>query len=207
MNAVVENTSFSILFPSYRITYLQSILPDLTTLLSSYFISTKLVDTELTITTMPQIEDLYMIIRARDMVQAISRGVLLETAKALLDEKNHIVSNIINIKKMVPQDSVFINRRDRLLGPNNNTLKAIKLLTKTEITVKGKSVTIIGKYTGVEEATKIVIQTMNNIHPIYQIKYLMAKKQLSMDKNKENEDWKKFLPEIKKKIKKEKRKI
>ncbi len=66
----------------------------------------------------------------------------IENAKKVLE--NNIFSEIIYLK--AKNDTVLNNRRQRLEGPNLSTLKAIKLLTKTEVFIQKKTVCVIGQY-------------------------------------------------------------
>jgi ribosomal RNA assembly protein len=112
--------------------------------------------------------DPYAIIKARDVIKLISRSVPYQQALRVMEDG--VFCEIIKIRSFVRNKERFIKRRQRLIGPNGDTLKALELLTECYILVQGSTVCVIGSFKNVKVLKRVIVDTMQNIHPIYHIK-------------------------------------
>jgi ribosomal RNA assembly protein len=192
-----EQSSFATLFPSYREQYIQQIFPKMKEMLHEVHvnISLDLREGSLTVSTTKKTIDPFIILKARDMIKLISRSVPLEKARKVLNDT--VYCDIVKISGMVRNKEKFVKRRQRLIGPNGSTLKALELLTECYILVQGQTVSIIGEHKGLKIARRVVEGTMKNQHPVYFIKELMIKRELAKNPEMANEDWSKFIPKFK----------
>jgi len=126
---------------------------------------------------LPNAEDPFLAIKARDFVHAVARGFNPDAAFILLDDD--IYFEIINLKLIVGDNANKLKRfRGRIIGREGRTRTVVEETTGTRISVYGYTVAIIGQYERLKVAKEAVYMLLGGAKHGTVYGYLEEKAQL-----------------------------
>lgn len=107
-------------------------------------------------------EDPLAVWKARYIVKAIGRGFSPETALKLLDDE--IILEIINLPDFVGKSKKAVMRqKGRIIGREGRTKEIIKEMTNVDISIYGKTVSLIGDMERIQVAKEAVQMILDGV--------------------------------------------
>lgn len=118
--------------------------------------------------------DASTLFRSRDVVQAIGRGFSPERALKLLNEDLNLL--VIDIEDFVSSPSDIQRIRGRIIGKNGKTRQIIEETTMTNISIYGRTVSIVGDMEHIDVAKEAVEMLINGALHDSVYRYLDSKR-------------------------------
>ncbi|MGB9937678.1 MAG: KH domain-containing protein [Methanobacterium sp.] len=116
----------------------------------------------ITIVPTEKMEDPLSVWKARYIVKAIGRGFSPETALKLLDDE--YILEIINLPDFVGKSKKAVMRqKGRIIGREGRTKEIIKEMTDVDISVYGKTVSLIGDMERIQVAKEAVQMILDGV--------------------------------------------
>ncbi len=138
-----------------------------------------------TIAPTEETEDPLSVWKARYIVKAIGRGFSPETALKLLDDE--IILDIINLQDFVGKSKKAVMRqKGRIIGREGRTKEIIKEMTDVDISIYGKTVSLIGDMERIQIAKEAVEMILEGVRHKSVYAFLEKKKQELKRKEFEN---------------------
>lgn len=193
----LEESSFIVLFPQYRSQYIEDLWSRIKAVAAErkLKVDLDLVNKRLSIATTGQTADPYAIIKGRDFLKLIARGVPVTHAKRIFEP--HQLCEVVKLPTLGDKER-FARRRQRLIGPNGSTLKVLELVTNAYVCIAGQTAAVIGDFKAIRKVRQIVLDCMDNKHPVYNLKKLLVQRELEKREDLKDADWDKYLPHFKK---------
>ena len=181
--------------------YLRDVWPDVNNVLKGKGIIAELnlVEMNMKIISTALMQRASDFLKAKDLLKLLARGFPWKHAQFILRDGWNC--DFIKIGGGIATKEEFIKRRNRLIGPDGVTLKALELLTGCFIFVHGNTVCVLGKgFDGINTAGEVILDCMKKVNPISHIRRLVILKELSKDDKIPEKDWARFLPPIRKNL-------
>lgn len=93
--------------------------------------------------------------KLKNIIKAIGRGFTCDEALVLMNDEYAL--QIINLKDYsLKSEKKLLRLKSRLIGTEGKSRKLIEELTDTTVVVFGKTISVIGKYDGVDTASEAI---------------------------------------------------
>jgi len=108
------------------------------------------------IVSLPSEGDAASLLKARDVVTAIGRGFSPEKALALREED--MILDVIDLREIFGKSESDISRiKGRIIGRQGKTRNMLEELTKTNVSVHGHTISVIGDYESTSTAREAIM--------------------------------------------------
>ena len=139
-------------------------------------------------------EDGLRIFEAREVIRAVGRGFNPDVALKLLDPE--YLFDILKISDYATTKNSEIRLKGRLIGTNGKTRNLIETLSESNVSVYGKTVSIVGKLESVNIAKRAVIMILNGSPHSTVYHWLEKNRKTLKQKELEARDMGEFMKEI-----------
>ena len=130
----------------------------------------------ITINQTEEMEDPLAIWKTRYIIKAVGRGFNPETSFKLLDDE--FILDIINLQDFVGKSKkAILRQKGRIIGREGRTKEIIKEMTDVDVSVYGKTVSLIGDMERIQIAKEAIEMILNGVRHKSVYSFLEKKKQ------------------------------
>ncbi|KAH8043574.1 hypothetical protein JL722_15125 [Aureococcus anophagefferens] len=194
--AFLEESSFATLFPRYREGYIREAWPIVTRTLGKVGVACELnlIEGSMTVATTRKTSDPYVILKARDLIKLPrrSRGAGDE------DPRRRRTATSSRSAASCGTGTASCAGGSASSGPTARRSRRSSCSRSATCSPRATR-SRMGGIKGLKTCRKVVEECFRNVHPIYNIKILMIKRELANDPELKEEDWERFLPKFAKK--------
>ncbi|MEM5815216.1 MAG: KH domain-containing protein [Candidatus Aenigmatarchaeota archaeon] len=99
-------------------------------------------------------KDHFIVLRTKEVFRALARGFCLKDALVLLDQEYYL--DVVDLKEWGKTRERRVQLKGRVIGKKGSFKKMLEEKTETKIIVEGKTISILGKWEGVNLARRAI---------------------------------------------------